>query len=174
MLRIAIPATAAAALAITAALAAPPKSPPPAPANVEQARRAVSLLADFYRENLLVTHQTYVEGTRPPAALVTRDLFAVMKSKGWPEARWLSANNQPLNRDNLPRDDFEKSAARRIRAGEKLVEQVQGNRYRAVAAVPFTGTCLKCHWGDKPSDYVGGISFLVTLRAGGERAGTRE
>jgi hypothetical protein len=139
-----------------------PVSPPAVPP--EDARRSVSLLADFYRENLLLTHTTYINGSQQPAAVTTRKLFAAMTEKGWPEARWLSVNGKPLNVENAPRDPFEKEAARAIRAGEMLVERVEKGRYRAVAAVPFNGACLKCHLGDKPSDYVGGISFLVRLR----------
>lgn len=165
LLRIIIPALLLAGSAIAVASARPEAPAPPAHTTIEEARAMVSMLADFYRENLLLTHKTYVDGGRPPAALVTKTLFKEMKEKGWPETRWLSTNSHPLNRENLPRDTFERSAARKIRAGEKLVETVDGNRYRAVTAVPFTGTCLKCHWGDKPSDYVGGISFLVNLSA---------
>ena len=122
------------------------------------------MLADFYRENLLETHVTYVTGGQQPAAVTTRKLFAAMKEQGWPEARWLSVNGKPLNVENVPHDAFEKEAARAIRGGELLVERRQGDRYRAVAAVPFNGVCVKCHLGEKPTDYVGGISFTVRLR----------
>lgn len=156
----------AALMVAVASAAAPPGPDRPVAMGVEDARRSVSMLAEFYRQHLLVTHTTYVSNGKLPAAVMTRKLFAAMTEKGWPEARWLSVNGQPLNAENVPRDAFERKAGRSLRQGEKLVELVERDRYRAVAAVPLTGACLKCHWGDKPSDYVGGISFTVALSTG--------
>src|SRR5687767_4110606 len=166
--RIVLPASAALApLALGLAAAVPPvSSPRPAPMTAAEARLAVSMLADFYRENLLETHVTYVTDGKPPAATMIRQLFARMTAQGWPAARWLSVNGKPLNPDNVPRDAFETTAARAVRRGETLIEQVGQGRYRAVAAVPFNGACLKCHWGEKPSDYFGAISFSVALKRG--------
>lgn len=151
-------------------LSAAATGPKPAPAaraqrySVDEARTAVQMLADFYRHNLRDTHATYVRDGKPPAAIVTKKVFGVMNSLGWPETRWLAVNGNPANRDNLPRDAFETDGARAVRHGEALFEKVEGGRFRAVAAVPFTGDCLKCHWGEKPNEYVGGISFSVPLR----------
>jgi hypothetical protein len=154
-------------LAAGLAAAAPGQAvTPPIPASsAEDARRSVQMLADFYRTSLLETHVTYVKDGKPPAATVFRQVFAALADKGWPRARWLSVNGRPMNPDNVPKDAFEVEAARAIRRGEPLVEQVGNGRYRAVAALPFTGPCLKCHWGDKESDYVGAISFTVPLAA---------
>jgi hypothetical protein len=129
---------------------------------------AVRMEADFYRETLLLVHLTYVRDNKPPAATVIREQFVDMTNRGWPKAHWLSVNGNPLNPANRPQDEFERDAARGIRRGEELVEKVEAlpngsSRYRAVASVPFTGPCLKCHWGDKESDYFGGITFSVPL-----------
>jgi hypothetical protein len=147
-----------------AALAA--TAPAKAPAQrytVDDARQSVQMLADYYRHALRETQTTYVSEGKPPAATVMKRVFAEMAAKGWPEARWLSVNGNPANPDNLPRDPFETEAARALRHGETLFEKVEGDRFRAAAAVPFTGSCLKCHWGDKPNEYLGAISFTVTL-----------
>jgi hypothetical protein len=149
-----------------AALAA--SVPPKAPVQrytVEEARQSVQMLADYYRHALRETLTTFVSDGKPPAATVMKRVFAEMAAKGWPEARWLSVNGNPANRDNLPRDAFETSAARALRHGETLFEKVEGDRFRAAAPVPFTGGCLKCHWGDKPNEYLGAISFSVALNS---------
>jgi hypothetical protein len=144
------------------------KNQPAVYENVDQARSAVRLMADFYREHLLLVHQTYVRDNKPPAATVIREQFVDMTALGWPKAHWLSVNGNPLNPANRPQDDFEREAARAIRRGEDLVERIEaatggGKRYRAVASVAFTGPCLKCHWGEKESDYFGAITFVVPL-----------
>ncbi len=136
--------------------------------DATQARNAVRLMADFYRESLLHVHQTYVRDNTPPAATVLREHFLDITTLGWPKAHWLSVNGNPLNPSNKPKDEFERDAARAIRRGEELVERIEtaaggSRRYRAVASVPFTGPCLKCHWGDKESDYFGGITFVVPI-----------
>ncbi len=139
-------------------------APTARPLDRAQARRSVEMLADFYRETLLETHVSYVTDDRKPAsALMMRKLFTAMAEKGWPRARWMALNGRPLNPENVPRDAFEIAARRALRGGETLVDGVEGWRYRAVAALPFTGPCLKCHWGDRPADYMGAISFTADL-----------
>jgi hypothetical protein len=148
------------ALAATA-----PAKPPVQRYTVDDARQSVQMLADYYRHALRETQTTYVSEGKPPAATVMKRVFAEMTAQGWPEARWLSVNGNPANRDNLPRDAFETEAARALRHGETLFEKVEGDRFRAAAPVPFTGGCLKCHWGDKPNEYLGAISFSVPLNS---------
>lgn len=153
------------AILLTAcATAAPPSIPRPQTYSQQEARLAARMLADFYRISLQETHNTFVEDGKPPAATVLKRLFTEMERKGWIQARWLSVNNNPANPLNLPRDAFEKEASRALRHGTTLFEKVERSRYRAAAAVPFNGTCLKCHWGDKPNEYLGGISFSALLR----------
>lgn len=144
------------------------KKQPTVYADAARARQAVRLMADFYRENLLLVHETYVRANKPPAAAVIRDQFVDMTARGWPKAHWLSVNGNPLNPANRPKDEFERDASRAIRRGQELVERIEtaaygGRRYRAVASVAFTGPCLKCHWGEKESDYFGGVTFVVPL-----------
>lgn len=141
--------------------AAPPAGR--APASVEEARQQVELLTDFYREALDHAHTLWVRDGRAPAATVIKKLFPEMARQGWPEARWLSVNGQPLNPSNAPRDAFETAAARALRKGERRVEETNGTSYRAVLSVPFTGSCYKCHFTDKPLHSQGALSFRVRL-----------
>lgn len=145
----------------TMGAAAPPVGR--APANTEEARQRVELLADFYREALDHAHTLWVRDGKAPAATVIKQLFPEMKRKGWPETQWLSVNGQPLNPTNAPRDAFETAAARALRKGEQRVEETKGSTYRAVLSVPFTGSCYKCHFTDKPLHSQGALSFRIQL-----------
>ena len=61
-----------------AVVGAPRKAAPPVQAmDPQSARRSVSLLAEFYREHLHITHTTYLSGSQTPAAVRTRGIFAV-------------------------------------------------------------------------------------------------
>lgn len=154
------------ALGLALALAPAGRTAPEAtrpPLTVEDARRQVTMLTDFYREALDHAHTLWVRDGRAPAATVIKQLFPEMKRKGWPEARWLSVNGQPLNPANTPRDAFETAAARALRKGERRVELTKGATYRAVVSVPFTGSCYKCHFTDKPLHSQGALSFKVDL-----------
>lgn len=135
------------------------------PMSVDDARRSVQMLSDFYRESLLDLHVTYVHDGMPPSATVIKQLFARMTAKGWPVARWMSVNGRPLNPDNVPHNRWELEAGRQVRHGGQLVERVERGQYQALVAVPFTGPCLKCHWGDQEADYRGAISFTVPVLA---------
>lgn len=148
----------------SAATAAAAPSSGRAPATVEEARQQVALLADFYREALDQAHTLWVRDGKAPAATVIKQLFPEMKRRGWPEAQWLSVNGQPLNPSNSPRDAFETAAARALRKGERWVEETKGGTYRAVLSVPFTGSCYKCHFTDKPLHSQGALSFRIELR----------
>lgn len=149
---------------LNAAPTAAPKRGDPA---VEEARLQVRLLTALYREAITQAHETWVRDGVAPAATVIKRLFPLMEKKGWPRTQWLSVNGQPVNPDNAPRDKFEERAARAFRRGETMVEEVQGDRYRAVLNVPFTGSCYKCHPTNKPLHGQGGLSYFVPLRRNG-------
>jgi hypothetical protein len=153
-----------------AAPAVRPSAPKAAPRTYsrEEAATTVRLLADYYRINLLELHTAYVTDGKPPSATVLKRVFPAMEARGWPRTRWLAVNGQPVNPDNKPRDAFETAAARAVHHGAELYERVEGRTYRA--ALPFSGACLKCHWGDKPHDYVGGIAFVLPLKGAGVAA----
>lgn len=159
-------------LSLAAGKAAPRRPAPQSPVTTPNARRytpaearlAVRLLADFYRLNLREVHVTYVRDGKAPAATVLRAVFGTMNTAGWPHTRWLAVNGKPVNPANAPADAFEIEAARAVRQGTEVFEREEKGVYRAVARVEFTGDCLKCHWGDKPSDYAGGIAFAVPLQ----------
>ena len=137
--------------------------------TVEQARREVRLLNDLYLTAVVYINDVYVEDTDSVAAgEAARDLFAAMKKKGWHEARLVDATGDPVNDDNVPRNDFEKAAIKKILGGETYVDQVvreDGRNYlRAATLVPAVNAkCLMCHPGSKVGDVLGAISFKIPL-----------
>ncbi len=152
-------------LTVAAQSAAPTTAPKREDPALAEARMQIQVLTEFYRQAITEAHETWVRDGTPPAATVLKQLFPLMEKKGWPRTQWLSVNGQPVNPANAPRDRFEEQAARALRRGEILVEEVRGNSYRAVVTVPFTGSCYKCHPTNKPLHGQGALSFHLNLAA---------
>jgi hypothetical protein len=144
------------------------------PANqtltVEQARREVRLLDDLYKTAIVYMNEVYVEDANSVAAGETaRDMFAAMRKKGWHDARLVDATGEPVNAENAPRDDFEKTAIEKINRGEAYYDQVVtegGQRYlRAATLVPAVNSkCIICHPGHKVGDALGAVSYKLRLQ----------
>ncbi len=137
--------------------------------TLKQARREVRLLDDLYKTVIVYINDVYVEDENSVAAGETaRDLFAAMKAKGWHEARLVDATGKPLNDENTPQNDFEKTAIQRIKKGETYYEAVVeegGKKYlRAATLVPVVNEkCVLCHPGNKVGGVIGAISYKIRL-----------
>jgi len=142
----------------------------PAALSAEQARREVRLLDDLYKTAIVYMNDVYVEDADSVAAGETaRDLFAAMKAKGWHEARLVDATGEPLNDDNRPQNDFEKTAIEKIKRGETYYDRVvdeEGRKYlRAATLVPVVNAkCVICHPGTKVGAVIGAISYKIPLK----------
>jgi hypothetical protein len=159
-----------AAVALVARAASPEAEKPASPKlTVEQARREVRLLDDLYKTAIVYINDVYVEDANSVAAGETaRDLFAAMKAKGWHDARLVDATGEPLNDENAPADDFEKTAIQKILAGETYIDQVVsekgGNYLRAATLVPAVNDkCVICHPGNKVGDALGAVSYRIPV-----------
>lgn len=159
--------TLAVALAATRAQA---EEPSKERLTVAGARREVRLLDDLYKTAIVYMNDVYVEDADSVAAGETaRDLFAAMKKKGWHEARLVDATGEPLNEDNSPKNDFEKTAIKKILGGETYVDEVVqqdgGNYLRAATVVPVVNAkCVVCHPARKVGEVIGAISYKIPLK----------
>lgn len=139
------------------------------PSALERARREVKMLDDLYKTTIVYINDTYVkDGDEPAAGEIAREIFAVMKKKGWHDARLVDATGKPTNDDNAPRDAFEKKAAKKILAGESYCEEVvreNGKTFlRAATVVPVVNQkCLMCHPGHKVGDVLGTVNYKISI-----------
>src|SRR5262245_13116070 len=99
---------------------------------IERTRKQTKMLDDLYKTAIVLITEHYVKGEAPPAIIAGQLLWNEMKVKGHHEVRLLDATGEPMDEDNLPKDDFEKSAIKQIQSGKSSVDQVienNGKRY---------------------------------------------
>lgn len=162
---VAVAAVGLSALLIASSHAEEARPAAPVRMSLSQARQTVAMLNDLYVNAVVLTHSTYVKdpGTTP-AATVARQVFAVMKQKGWPETRWLSTTGHPFNPEHNPRDSFEKDAAAALGRGEARYERIEGGKLRVATLVPLVDkSCQMCHTKEKVGAPIGGLSYTVQL-----------
>jgi hypothetical protein len=92
-----------------------------------------------------------------------------MKENKWHTVRLVDGLNDPINPDNLPQDEFEKSAMRDILAGKKqvdLVVEVDGKQVlRTMTTLPMAlDKCVLCHANYAGKKVVGGVAYEVPLQ----------
>lgn len=144
----------------------------PADAPLARARNTVKMLDDLYKTAVVLITEHYVnEEDDLPAGTAAIALFQAMKSKGWHEVRLLDATGQPTNEDNIPNDDFEKQAVKKLLAGETFVDEVQNRDgvriLRAATPVPVVmKKCVMCHdhyEQAKPGQAIGALSYTLKI-----------
>ncbi len=142
----------------------------PSDPAVERAREQVRMLDDLYKTVIVFINDTYVEDADTPAAgEVARELFGVMRAKGWHDARLIDGTGKPLNDDNRPKGDFERAAIQSILNGETYYDAVieeDGKRFlRAATVVPVVNDkCVMCHPGNKVGDVLGAVSYKLKIK----------
>jgi hypothetical protein len=118
---------------------------------LERTRKQVRMLDDIYKNAVVLITDKYVHKEDDfSAGSAAVALFAVMKEKGWHEARLLDATGEPYNEKNSPKDDFEKAAIKALKSGKNYHEQVaevDGKRYlKAATPIPVVSKkCTMCH-----------------------------
>lgn len=148
----------------------PSAAEPKVELSVEQARREVRLLDDLYKTTIVYVNDIYVEDENGIAAGQTaRDLFEAMKAKGWHEAKLVDATGNPVNDENVPQDAFDKTAVKKILAGQTYYDEVvsEGDQkyLRAATLVPAVNAkCVLCHPKSKVGDVLGTLSFKIPVR----------
>lgn len=116
--------------------------------SVAVARDRAKLMHQIYASTLRVMHQRYFHGDNAPVpARAMEDVFSEIAWRSKVEARWISANVQPMGVNHEPRSEFEKRAAKEISAGKDEYESVEKGYYRRAGAIPLGAGCIGCHAG---------------------------
>ncbi len=129
-------------------------------------RAEVQKLDDLYKNAVVAITQIYQEG--PPAAKVAKAVFGAMEKKGHHAARLVDATGSPLNEANVPVTEFEKRAAKAMRDGQTIYEEVvgKGNERRLLTATVVPAVlprCASCH-GVKEGELLGFIRYDVPVK----------
>ena len=143
-----------------------------ADAALERTRKQVRMLDDLYKTVvvLVTTHYVTEKSSLPPGSAAIA-LFSAMKQKGWHEVRLLDATGSPLVAKNSPRDEFEKKAVEKLKAGESYYDQAidrDGKRYlRAATPIPVVlEKCTMCHphyKNAKDGEPIGVLSYTLPI-----------
>ncbi len=141
---------------------------------VERTRKTVRMLDDVYKSAVVLITQHYVNDEDDlPAGSAAIALFDAVKKKGWHEVKLLDVSGEPYNDDNVAKDDFDKEATKRIKAGESWYEQVvkgdKKNKRSLRVATPIPVVLKKCvmchpHYEDvKEGEAIGLLSYTIPI-----------
>ncbi len=139
---------------------------------VERTRKTVRMLDDVYKTAVVLITDKYVHDEGDfPAGSAAIALFDVIRKKGWHDVRLLDVSGEPYNDANVPRDVFEKEAARQLLNGQNYVEKIEstsdGRYLRAATAIPVVmPKCAMCHphYKDVPTGRaVGMLSYRLRI-----------
>lgn len=138
--------------------------------EIERTRQAIKMLDDLFKNVIVLVDATYVKKPSDvPAATAGKALFAAMKKGGWYDVRLLGLTDVIGDQDDVPRDAFEQTAAKKLVAGETWYEEVlekDGKRYMRVATgIPVVSeNCVMCHANFKGNKgNVGALSYTVPV-----------
>ncbi|MGB6326075.1 MAG: DUF3365 domain-containing protein [Methylocella sp.] len=139
-------------------------------AAVERTRQEVKMLDDLFKNTIVLIDSHYVKKPSDfPAATAAKALFAAMKKDGWYDVRLLGLTDVIGDPDDVPRDAFEQTAAKKLLAGDASYEEIvkkDGKRYLRVATgVPVVSeNCVMCHANFKGNKgNVGALSYTVPV-----------
>jgi hypothetical protein len=139
------------------------------PAALKRTRESVKMLDDLYKNAVVIITKTYVEKQADtPAATVAKELFNAMHKQNWHLARLVDATGRPKNKENLPKTDFEKRGAEKIKAGKAYFEEIgekDGKPVLRVATVvpSVLPQCATCH-GGKQGRVLGAIVYELPIK----------
>ena len=139
---------------------------------LERTRKQVKMLDDLYKTAVVLITTHYVnEDSDLPAGTAAIALFDAMKKKGWHEVRLVDASGEPIEDKNSPRDEFEKTAVAKLKAGDAYYDRVverDGKRYlRAATPIPVVlEKCIMCHENyrqAKKDEPIGTLSYTILI-----------
>jgi Protein of unknown function (DUF3365) len=139
-------------------------------AAVERTRQEVKMLDDLFKNMIVLVDGHYVK--KPDdfaAATAAKALFAAMKKNQWFDVRLLGLTDVIGDQDDVPRDAFEQTAAKKLLAGDASYEELVetgGKRYLRVATgVPVVSeNCVMCHANFKGNKgNIGSLSYTVPV-----------
>ena len=139
-------------------------------AAVERTRQEVKMLDDLFKNAIVLIDSHYVKQPSDfPAATAAKALFAALKKDGWYDVRLLGLTDVIGDPDDVPRDAFEQTAAKKLLAGDNSYEEVVetgGKRYLRVATgVPVVSeNCVMCHANFKGNKgNIGALAYTVPV-----------
>lgn len=118
---------------------------------LERTRKQVRMLDDIYKGGIVLITTHYVDDESDlPAGTAFKKLFEAAKKKGWHEVRLLDATGEPVNDENAPADEFEKTAIDALKKGapyyDEIVERDDRRYLRAATTIPVVmEKCTMCH-----------------------------
>jgi hypothetical protein len=136
--------------------------------TVSEARRQAELLHATVHATLQAVHHELHrpdEGLRLPAD-VLKDVFAEVEESQKVSLRWLAVEGQAMNTDHIARTDFEREAAKNLKAGHRNYEQVDAGVLRRAAPIILGNQCLKCHVPDRKSleNRIAGLIITIPVK----------
>ena len=141
-------------------------------AALERTRKQVRMLDDIYKNAVVLITDKYVhkEGDFSAGSAAVA-LFAVMKEKGYHEARLLDATGEPYNDKNAPTGEFEKAAVNALKSGKAYYEEivtVDGKPYlKAATPIPVVSKkCTMCHphyAQAKDGQAIGALGYTIRI-----------
>ena len=159
------------AVAISMSYGGGDESPEKDPA-LERTRKQVRMLDDIYKSAVVLITTHYVNDEDDlPAGSAAIALFDAVKKKGWHEVRLLDASGEPIEEKNTAKDEFEKTAVAKLRAGESYYDRVvqkDGQRYlRAATPIPVVlEKCTMCHENYKKAkegEPIGSLAYTLPI-----------
>lgn len=144
----------------------------PDEAALERSRKATQTLDNIFKQTIVLITDKYVHDEDDFAAgSAAVLLFKNISESSDNKIRLIDATGDPYNSANVAKDDFEREAIKRLKAGAKLHEQVVNvdgkPLLRTVTPVPVVmKKCVMCHehYADaKKGEPIGAISYTVPI-----------
>lgn len=144
----------------------------PDAAALARSRKTTQTLDNIFKQTIVLVTDKYVHDEDDFAAgSAAVLLFENISKSSDNDIRLIDATGQPYDDDNVAKDDFEREAIKRLKAGAKLHEQVvtvEGKPHlRTVTPVPVVmKKCIMCHdhYRDaKEGEPIGAISYTVPI-----------
>ncbi|MGQ0445434.1 MAG: c-type heme family protein [Beijerinckiaceae bacterium] len=136
----------------------------------EPNRQEVLMLYDLFKTAIVLIDSLYVKKPSDfPAATTAKELFAALKKNGWYDVRLLGLTDVIGDPDDVPRDAFEQTAAKKLLAGgnsyEEVVETGGKRTLRVATGIPVVSdSCLMCHANFKGNKgNIGALSYTVPV-----------
>ena len=130
------------------------------------------MLDDIYKAAVVLITDKYVNDERDFAAgSAAIALFKAVQDKNWHEVKLLDVSGKPYNDENVAKDDFEREALRKFKAGEAYVDRIEkrdnGRYLRAATPIPVVlEKCTMCHENYKqaqPGQAIGMLSYTLKI-----------
>lgn len=142
--------------------------------KVARARETVKMLDDVYKTTVVLITDKYVNDESDFAAgSAAVALFDAIGKKGWHTVRLIDASGMPYDDKNVAKDEFEKSAIAKIKAGSAFVDAVEKQAdgkqvLRAMTPIPVVMTkCAMCHDHYKKvpeGQAIGALSYTLPIK----------